>query len=210
MSNYLTTDSNGNPHRADNPIFIKVVDSTDASLTKGDVDKIISLNHSEGFAINIASNVYSGWNARVLVSAVFATTDFTIETPSAGTTAFADDGTGQTTVTSADHGMNDGRRVVISGTTSYNGDFFITNVTKDTFDISATFVADDATGIYKNYIGGHVSVAGDPVSATDTTLITVVAGTAIVGDFVDLVFDGVSFIASGSVFALGAVTFTAP
>lgn len=63
-------------------------------------------------------------------------------------TAFADNGSGGTTVTSAAHGLSNGKIVSISGTTSYNSTYTITGVTTDTFDISETFVADDATGTW--------------------------------------------------------------
>ncbi len=61
-------------------------------------------------------------------------------------TAFADAGGGQVTVTSANHNIPSGNFVDITGTTSYNGNFKITNVTTNTFEITDTFVSDDATG----------------------------------------------------------------
>ena len=62
-------------------------------------------------------------------------------------TAFAQNGT-RVTVTSASHNRQNGEEVVISVTTSYDGIFRIENITTDTFDIVATFVADDATGTW--------------------------------------------------------------
>ena len=61
-------------------------------------------------------------------------------------TVFADAGGGKVTVTSAAHGLKNGRYVVIIGTTSYNGTFQISGVTTNTFDIVDTWVANDATG----------------------------------------------------------------
>ena len=64
-------------------------------------------------------------------------------------TAFAASGTSpitKTAVTSAAHGFSDGDVVSISGTTSYDGGWEISNVTTNTFDILMVFVADDATG----------------------------------------------------------------
>ena len=51
-----------------------------------------------------------------------------------------------TTITSAGHGLSNGNAVIISGTTSYNGTHSVSSVSTDTFVISVTFVADDATG----------------------------------------------------------------
>lgn len=63
-------------------------------------------------------------------------------------TAFADAGSGQVTVTSASHGLHDNDSVTISGTTSYNGTFTITNTATNTFEITDTWVANDATGTW--------------------------------------------------------------
>lgn len=55
--------------------------------------------------------------------------------------------TAKTKVTSAIHGFSDEDVVFISGTTSYNGAWEISNVTTNTFDIITAFVANDATGM---------------------------------------------------------------
>lgn len=52
----------------------------------------------------------------------------------------------KTQITCAAHGMVDGDIAYISGTTSYNGAWTISNVATNTFDITTPFVADDATG----------------------------------------------------------------
>jgi hypothetical protein len=76
-------------------------------------------------------------------------------------TAFADAGGGEVTVTSTNHGRLAGQTVIISGTTSYNGTFVINTVdTNDTnasgeflsFTITATWVADDATGTWERRV----------------------------------------------------------
>ena len=70
----------------------------------------------------------------------------TISFGTASITAFADGGTGYTQVTSAGHGLSNDDRVVITGTTSYNGAWIISSVATDTFEINMSYVADDATG----------------------------------------------------------------
>ncbi len=86
-----------------------------------------------------------------------------VETNMAKTiTAFAASGTSpatKTQVTSAAHGFLDGDVVSISGTTSYNGGWEISNVATNTFDILMVFVADDATGYASN--GYLVETNGD-------------------------------------------------
>lgn len=66
----------------------------------------------------------------------------------AAITVFADAGSGQVTVTSNGHGLQNGCEIQISGTTSYNGFFVISNVTTNTFEITTTWVANDATGTW--------------------------------------------------------------
>lgn len=63
--------------------------------------------------------------------------------------AFADySGTvsGTVKVTAATHGLKTGMYVTISGTTSYDGSYYVTYVDANNFYITATWVADDATG----------------------------------------------------------------
>ena len=64
----------------------------------------------------------------------------------ASISAFSDAGAGQVTVTSANHGLHNNDSVSISGTTNYNGDYTITNITTNTYEITETFNGDDATG----------------------------------------------------------------
>ena len=86
----------------------------------------------------------------------------TIDTGKTGAiTAFADAGGGEVTVTSVAHGLSENDFLSITGTTSYNDIFGITNVTDDTFDITDTFVADDGTGIFHHATHLAIPAAGD-------------------------------------------------
>lgn len=75
-------------------------------------------------------------------------------------TAFADAGGGNVTVTSANHGRTNGMKIVISGTTNYNGTFTVANVTTNTFTIVATWSGNDATGIFRWWDGIHPNPRG--------------------------------------------------
>jgi len=68
---------------------------------------------------------------------------FRVEHQATAITAFADGGGGKVIVTSAKHGMSDGRTVRIDNTTNYNGTFKIDKVDTNTFEITDTFVATD-------------------------------------------------------------------
>lgn len=63
-------------------------------------------------------------------------------------TAFADSGGGLVQVTSAAHGRNDGDVITITGTTNYNGEYTVSSATTNTFEITAVWVSDDATGTW--------------------------------------------------------------
>ena len=75
--------------------------------------------------------------------------------PTTGTaiTAFADAGSGEVTVTCAAHGLSTNDVVTIVGTTSYNGTFVVTKVDANSFKITDTWVADDATGNIGELVG---------------------------------------------------------
>ena len=62
--------------------------------------------------------------------------------------AYADATGGFTTATDAGHGRANGDTVTIAGTTNYNGEFTISSVATNTFNIEKTYVANDATGTY--------------------------------------------------------------
>jgi hypothetical protein len=65
-------------------------------------------------------------------------------------TAFAEGAPGYVKVTSAAHGLSNAQKVTITGTTSYNLQSAVSSVTTDTFNILATWVADDATGSWSS------------------------------------------------------------
>ena len=80
---------------------------------------------------------------------------------SGNTTAFADGSGGTVTVTSVGHGLSNGQRVTIAGTTSYNGSFYISSVTADTYKITDTWVANDATGTWTLHADSKAIVSID-------------------------------------------------
>lgn len=101
-------------------------------------------------------------------------------------TAFADAGGGQVTVTNAVHGLSNNDRVMIRNTTSYNGLFTITNITSTTFEITATFVADDATGDWSILLEN--TKAADVLTSTTKASNTAVLGreSFVTNDFIEL------------------------
>ena len=62
--------------------------------------------------------------------------------------AFANGGSGVTTVTDTAHGRANGDSITISGTTNYNGTYTISSVGVNSFQIAKDYVANDATGTY--------------------------------------------------------------
>lgn len=81
---------------------------------------------------------------------------YTLNTESTGTlsgittcvaiTAFADAGSGYTTVTATGHGLHDGDTAYIGSTRNYDGSYTVSGVAGNNFNILKTYVADDATG----------------------------------------------------------------
>jgi len=102
---------------------------------------------------NVMTQV-SGWITGVANGVSFGASS------TAAITAFADATGGQVTVTSAGHGLANGDIVNITGTTNYNGRFAVANVDTDTFEITDTWVADDATGTWVKGNSLTVAAAG--------------------------------------------------
>lgn len=67
---------------------------------------------------------------------------YNLKPTSKSITSFTDAGSGNLTVTSTSHGLSNGTTVTITGTTSYNGSYTISNVTTDTFQIVKTYTSD--------------------------------------------------------------------
>jgi hypothetical protein len=85
---------------------------------------------------------------------------------SSSITSFADAGGGQVTVESVNHGLSSGASVEHTGTTNYNGSFLATNITVDTYEITATWVSDDATGTWTKGITAVADAGGGEVTVT--------------------------------------------
>lgn len=81
----------------------------------------------------------------------------TVDSPNiaAAITGFANAGGGNVTVTAANI-LTNGDTITIYGTTSYNGTFTVANRTATSFTIVASFVANDATGVWQR-AGGLIS-----------------------------------------------------
>lgn len=80
----------------------------------------------------------------------------------AAITAFTDMGGGQVKVTSANT-LTDGQHVMITGTTNYDGWYVVANRAAGDFEITATWVVDDATGTWVD-----VEFIDVPVTAAET------------------------------------------
>jgi hypothetical protein len=63
-------------------------------------------------------------------------------------TVYADNGSGDTRVTSVAHGLTIEQKIEITGTTNYNGTHELTVIDVNNYDIDVAFVADDAVGSF--------------------------------------------------------------
>jgi len=81
-------------------------------------------------------------------------------------TAYADAGSGLVTVTASAHGLSNGDSVWLRGTTNYTGVYTISNVTTNTFDITATWVSDD--GASKWFSEPGLNTSNFPTNAYST------------------------------------------
>ena len=87
-------------------------------------------------------NVY--WDNTNRILELFDSVALANVTYTGSITATSDAGGGQVTITSNSHQVREGDAITISGTTSYNGSALTaTNVTKHTFEITDTYVADE-------------------------------------------------------------------
>lgn len=92
-------------------------------------------------------------------------------------TVYADAGGGEVTVTSAGHGLAAGDWISITGTTNYNDVYEVESVSGNTFNITAAWAGDDATGTYHRGTAGCVDAGGGGVYLYIWT-ISCTAGTA--------------------------------
>ncbi len=94
-------------------------------------------------------------------------------------TIMADAGGGNTTITSASHGLSNGDRVTISGTSNYNGVFTVANVTSNTFQIVRTFVTNEATGTW----AGNTTITSTAHGLSNGNAVTISGTTNYNGTF---------------------------
>lgn len=95
-----------------------------------------------------------------LISNVTANTfDVSSSFSQTAVTSYADAGGGQVTVTAAGHGLSDGDRIEITDNADYNGAYVISNVTTNTFEITATFASSSGGSFH---LLGKVNSARDP------------------------------------------------
>lgn len=100
--------------------------------------------------------------------------------PSGSITAFADGGGGLVTVTSAAHGLLNGQVVAITNTTSYDGTAYtVAGVTANTFNITATWVANDACGTWTSV--SKFTIEAACTSADDSAVVPYVPTPTYVG-----------------------------
>lgn len=109
-------------------------------------------------------------------------------------TAFADGGDNDTTVTSTSHGLTNGNKIQITGTTNYNGIFIINSVTTHTFVIEKAYVANDATGTWNQTIpiDGLHWFEYDSSGSTFRKLIAVAGGKLLKMDDFDGTWDDIT------------------
>lgn len=145
--------------RASNVVLLPASNHTSViKLSGSSTEGYINVCDTRSNVLDTAIDVSGGAVATILSSR------FVGEANDTGSiTAFADGGGGQVVVTSASHNIAENTPVTITGTTNYNGTFTATNVTTNTFEITDTWVSDDATGTWvsDNRIGTAIKVVGD-------------------------------------------------
>lgn len=116
------------------------------------------------FCPNACNAPYYGNVAGVASEQVSVTTDATnnrikmeIYYKGGDVTAYANAGGGLVTVTATAHGLNNGDSVWLRGTANYTGKYTISNVTTNTFDITATWVSDDGASKWFSSPGVNTS-----------------------------------------------------
>ena len=116
---------------------IGTFNSSGSNVTISSGESYIQISKNINMGIAIVSDI----NYNAIAGSNFFAPDIT-----GAITAFADNGSGGTTVTSATHTLTIEQVLEITGTTNYNSIYNISNITTNTFDIDTAFVGDDATG----------------------------------------------------------------
>lgn len=158
-----------------------LVTSAGHTLSNGDTVEIEnSINYNQNFVISnvIASTSFEiprefgGNDAKGNFIQLKPITAYSIlDSDSGSITAFAGTvGFSPTTVTIGINSIVDGQFIVITGTTSYNGTFVVSNSTGTTVDITTPFVADDATGSWSTS-NTRVTTDSTGLSVSDSILI---------------------------------------
>lgn len=119
---------------------------TQAKTYEDGTDETITLSYRELGIENLGYSSISGNCTPIDGDQITITVDTVSITGSI--TAFANAGGGKVTVTSNNHGLNDGYKVAITGTTNYNGTYTVSEITDNTFEITETWVSNDATGTF--------------------------------------------------------------
>ena len=112
---------------------------TPVTSARGQMTTTSMVSFTESIEVHAAQSVFSANGVN----------DWTFAAGQSGMiTAFADADGGNVEVTSLTHGLTDGDTVTIVGTTNYNGIFLVQNGGASTFEITDTWVIDDATGSF--------------------------------------------------------------
>jgi hypothetical protein len=113
----------------------------------------------------VTTNVYQAINGLFTTGASLSGTTFTAgKTGPIASVAEGTGGDGKVTVTDVAHGLVNGDYITISGSTNYNGQYLVTKLTDDTFEITAAWVATN-TGTWN--MGDYLTITNAGVYMVD-------------------------------------------